>query len=194
MAELRKSVLLLAGIISIAVAILTLRRPRPVIEPLPEVSLGALVSHNGRLHQSNDAVPFVGFVTERYDGGPLKARSAISNGVLNGLSEGWYTNGALEVREHFQNGMSAGRREKWHPNGQKLSEVMVVNGKLNGVFRRWHDNGQLAEEIQMKAGHADGIAKAWYPSGFAKAEARLENGKLIEQKTWDDGQKREPLK
>jgi antitoxin component YwqK of YwqJK toxin-antitoxin module len=94
----------------------------------------------------------------------------------------------MQVREHFKNGVSDGLREKWHENGTRLSQAMIVEGKVTGTFQSWHDNGQLAEQINMKLGQADGTAWAYYPSGFLKAETKVHDGQVLDQKTWKDGE------
>ena len=87
---------------------------------------------------------FTGWVTEQYPTGLLKSRSSVTNGLLEGLSEGWHTNGVKQVEEHYRAGVSHGLRVKWDENGQVVSEATVVGGKIEGVFRRWHSNGVLA--------------------------------------------------
>jgi len=153
-----------------------------------EIRRPELVLRNGMLYQAGHTQPFSGTMVEFYPSGALKSRSAIVNGLLQGLSEGWHTNQQRAVSEHFRQGVSHGLRTKWYPSGAKMSEVMIVNGKLDGTFRRWHENGILAEEIEMRQGNADGLSRAFYASGFLKAQARLQNGKLIEQKFWKDGE------
>ncbi len=155
---------------------------------LPQLSRNELVLRDNRLYRTNDNSLFTGYMTEFYPEGPLKARTVVSNGVVDGLSEGWHTNGVLEVREHFTNGVSHGLREKWYASGKKLSEANIVAGKLNGPFRRWHENGRVAEEIEMKEGLPDGIAHSYFPSGFMQTEARLDHGKVVETKSWQDGE------
>jgi antitoxin component YwqK of YwqJK toxin-antitoxin module len=157
--------------------------------PALEVPSSNLVLLDGRLYRKSETnVPFTGLMVEKYSPQSLKSRSMISNGVLQGLSEGWHTNGQLQVRESFQKGVSHGLRTKWHENGAKLSEGMVVEGKLQGPFRRWHENGQLAEEMNLKEGAPDGLTRSYYPSGFVKAQARLKGGEVSEQKFWKDGE------
>jgi antitoxin component YwqK of YwqJK toxin-antitoxin module len=166
----------------------------PTDEPrtttLPEVQRSALTLRDGRLYRDGERAPFRGFMIESYVDGDLKSRSAVSNGMVNGVSEGWHTNGVMQLREHFVEGVAHGVREEWFESGKKQSESMIVNGKLHGLFRRWHENGQLAEEIEMKEGEPDGIARSYYPSGFLKTTARLENGKLINQTNWNDGEQK----
>jgi antitoxin component YwqK of YwqJK toxin-antitoxin module len=160
--------------------------------PLPEVERPALVLRDGTLYRQDETLPFAGFMFERHENGSLKSRSAVSNGKLNGVSDGWHTNGALQVREHFKDGVSHGSREKWHATGKKMSEAVIVGGKLHGPFQRWHENGRLAEQIKMKDGHPDGTAWAYYPSGFLKMEAHLQNGNVLGQKSWKDGEAQAP--
>ncbi len=155
---------------------------------LPEVAASELTLRDGRSYRQNETLPFTGIMTETYSNGSVKSRSVLSNGVLHGVSEGWYTNGTLQVREHFQKGISHGIRTKWFANGSKMSEAAVENGKIQGLFRRWHENGQLAEEIQMTNNVPDGISRAFYPSGALEAQARLEKGKVIDQRFWKEGE------
>ncbi len=179
---------LLAGVLLVLLtigAILYGRRPAPPAE----VSRAELHLVSGRLYQTDDdRSPFTGVMIERYESGALKSRSVISNGVLQGISEGWHTNGQMQVREHFTNGVSHGLRVRWHENGVKLSEAAVVGGKLQGSFRRWHDNGKMAEQMELKHDIPEGLAQSFYPSGFMKAQARLKNGQVTEQNFWKDGE------
>jgi antitoxin component YwqK of YwqJK toxin-antitoxin module len=155
-----------------------------------ELSRPELVLRAGRLYQAGQTEPFTGTMVESYSKGSLKSRSALSNGLLDGVSEGWHTNGQLAVREHFRMGVSHGLRTKWYVQSGKMSEAMIVQGKLHGTFRRWHENGALAEEVEMRNGNPDGSSQAFYASGFVKAQVRLQNGKVLEQQFWKDGEVR----
>lgn len=179
------------GSILVGVIFLTIRH-RPVIrEPFPEVHRKNLELRTGSWFAPEQTNGFTGLLFDTYDDGAMKSRSAVSNGLLQGLSEGWHTNGQQQVEEHFVAGTSHGLRTKWHPNGQMLSEVPVVEGKLHGTFRSWHENGERAEEVELKDGQPDGLSKAWFPSGFQKSQVTLRNGKVVEQKFWKDGEFKE---
>lgn len=163
--------------------------PKEVKAPLPEErSRSELEVREGRFYLAGDARPFTGLITDLYDGGELKSRSTVSNGLLEGLSEGWYTNGQRQVEEYFAGGVSHGRRTKWYPSGSKLSEAMIVNGQLDGIFQRWHENGQMSERVEMSEGRPNGLSLAYHPSGSLKARVRLEEGKVLEQQSWADGE------
>lgn len=158
--------------------------------PPREVSLQALVNKAGRVYLQGTTDPFTGVIVEHWANGGSKSRSTVSNGWLEGASEGWHTNGQRQVQERFHIGVSQGLRTKWFANGQKESEGMIVEGKHHGLFRRWNPDGSLAEEIEMNHGNPNGLSRAFYPSGFVKAEARLREGQVVERKFWKDGEQK----
>lgn len=181
------------AVVALGAAVLFLRshpRVAPAESPWPEVTRAALEQREGRWYERERTSAFTGWLVERDGEGRTLARSAISNGVPNGVSEGWYPNGQLQIREHFVAGVSHGQRERWHPSGQRQSEATIERGQVVGTFRRWHENGQLAEQIEMKAGQPDGVAMAYFPSGFVKAETVTEAGRIIRQSSWADGERR----
>jgi hypothetical protein len=163
-------------------------RPRENAAAWPSVARSELVMRAGRWCAVGGTNLFTGWMVERYPDGPLQSRSAIADGLLNGVCEGWYTNGQVKIQEHFKNSVSDGPREKWFPNGRLESHASIVNGAIEGTFRRWHDNGQLAEQIEMKNGQPDGVAWEFYPSGFIKAKTHSSNGKVLDRHLWSDGQ------
>jgi antitoxin component YwqK of YwqJK toxin-antitoxin module len=162
--------------------------PTPVAIGPAEIPLGRLTLKDGKLYRPSEKTPFTGFVIEYYPGHVIKSRAQVTDGKLHGLSEGWHTNGLLQVQEHFVQGVSHGERTKWHPNGKKQSTASIIDGKIDGTFRRWNEDGTIAEEIPMKNGQPHGTSQAFYPSGFLKAQAKLDNGAVIEQHTWKDGE------
>lgn len=157
--------------------------PTPLSVPLAWLSI-----HDGRLHRQGQSHPFTGVMAEHYPTGALKSRSELSNGLLQGVSEGWNTNRVLLVRERFLRGVSHGTREKWHANGKRLSISEIVHGKLHGTFQRWHEDGTLAEAIEMKDGVPHGTSRVYYPSGCLQIQALVENGVVVARTNWSDGQ------
>lgn len=150
--------------------------PRPSAPALPELTRQELTLTNGLNFRRGDTNPFTGFLTEHYPLGELRSRSAISNGLLHGLSQGWHTNGQLQIEEQFVNGVSHGMRTRWFADGVKESEAPIVHGVIEGVFRKWHPNGALAQEISMSNGVPHGLSRAFAPDGALKNEVRLSNG------------------
>ena len=69
-----------------------------------------------------------------------------------------------------------------------MSEATIKDGKIEGTFKRWHENGKISEEVEMRGGNPNGTSVAYYPSGSLKSRARLDDGKVIEQKFWKDGE------
>jgi len=158
----------------------------------PETSLvrerSQLLVREGKLCPTNSLIPFSGWMVEHYPDGAVQSRSLIQKGLLTGISQGFYTNGQIQVEEHFLAGISHGLRTKWYSDGKKMSEVMIAHGKLQGSFRRWHENGILAEDITLENGEPNGVSMSYFPSGYAKAEARHDRGKVVETKSWKDGE------
>lgn len=166
--------------------------PQAVIAPPLELSRTNLVIEAGRLRQTGSTSAFGGILIDRYSDGVLRSRSAVVDGLLHGLSEGWYTNAQLQVTEHFRGGVSHGERIKYYPDGTRQSVGTVVDGKLEGTFRRWHPNGQLAETVELRAGIPHGPAQSFYPSGYLKTQATLEAGKVTATRSWNDGEQPNP--
>jgi antitoxin component YwqK of YwqJK toxin-antitoxin module len=156
----------------------------------PVVSRTNLVFEGDRWRQPGSANLFSGVMVEHYPDGTLRSRAAVMNGLLNGLSEGWYTNAQNQVSEHFKDGISHGLRTKWYASGAKQSEADIVGGKPHGTFRKWHENGALSERVELIEGEPEGISLAWFPSGCLKARVVLKNGKPVEQEFWKDGEKK----
>jgi antitoxin component YwqK of YwqJK toxin-antitoxin module len=193
--QLRRRVLLwlfLASALSASV-ILWPHRKQDSQHALEEALPASLLLREGRWFHQGGVEPFTGILCDYYPNGTRKSRSVVSNGLLEGISEGWHTNGQRQLTEFYRAGVSHGIRTKWYETGQKLSEVTVVQGKLDGIFSRYYEDGRLAESITLKNGLPDGRSSSYYPSGFLKAEARLTEGKMIEQKFWKDGEHVQPL-
>jgi hypothetical protein len=157
-----------------------------------EVPRANLELRDSRLYRVGETIPFSGLMVDFYESGALKSRSAVTNGLLQGLSQGWHTNGQLQVTEHFQEGVSHGVRAKWYESGARKSEGLIVEGQFHGTWRRWHENGALAEQIESDHGNPHGTSLAYYPSGQIKARATFQNGKMVEQKFWKDQNPSEP--
>lgn len=159
----------------------------------PTASSPELVLQDGRLSRRDSGKVFTGWLVERYAEGSLRSKSFVSNGVLEGLSEGWHTNGVRQVREFFVGGKSEGIVTKWSADGLLLTQATAHEGRLNGRFQRWHSNGVLAEEMEMRDGVADGLARSWHPNGNPRAEVVLEQGKVVSRRYWEEDQRPLPL-
>lgn len=174
----------------LAVGAVVVGRPRkPVTLPIAERLVSELVRRDGGLADPATGLLFTGWLLDRYPDGALRSKSWLSNGVLQGLSEGWYTNGVQEIREHFVGGKSQGAVTRWREDGTLLSEGTAVDGRLEGTFRRWHPNGQLAEEATLRVGVPEGVSRAWHPDGSLRAEVQLERGTVVRQQFWKTGER-----
>ncbi|MFO1499281.1 MAG: hypothetical protein U1G07_12945 [Verrucomicrobiota bacterium] len=160
------------------------RQHRPALGGDVARTAAELVRRDGLLWDPILSRPYSGWLIERFPTKALRSRSAVVDGKLQGLSEGWHPNGQLQIREEFVAGQSDGLVTRWNEDGTKLSEGIARHGKLTGIFRRWHPNGQLAEELSLQAGQPEGTCRSWYADGRLKAEARLQNGRVLSQRFW----------
>ena len=190
-----KRIILLLTVLALAIlaAFWPKRATHFASEEPREVLRSELILRDVRLCRVGDSNAFSGLMIERYFDGALRSRSMIYEGLLHGLSEGWFTNGQLQVTEYFKHGVSHGLRTKWYPSGRKLSEANIVEGQFNGPFRKWHENGVLSERVEFTNSRPVGVSPAYFPSGFLKSRARLEATQVVEQNFWRDGESDERL-
>jgi len=183
-------VALLGSLILIVFAPERKRSPKVGTTPPPvaETERTNLVLEGGRLCLKDSSAPYTGLMLEHYADGAMRSRSAVSNGLLNGLSEGFYTNAQLQVTEHFKDGVSHGLRTKCYPDGARKSEAEIVDGELHGLFQQWHENGSPSERIEFAHGKPEGEALAFFPSGYLKSRVQMTNGQPAEQTFWKDGE------
>lgn len=158
---------------------------------LPHVSLSEVEQTDGVFRLLGQAEPFTGFVVENYPEGPIRSRVQVEEGLLHGLSEGWFADGVRQVQETFLSGVSNGQRVKWYASGSLKSKEEIIEGNLEGTFLEWHENGQLAKQIPLIEGVAHGVSRAWFSSGFLKARVTLEGGKVVTQQFFSDGDLKE---
>ena len=171
--------LLVSGFLVAAILILVLKPwPRELV-PAEQVSRKQLVLQQGRLMKTSQTNAFMGLMVELYPDGTLQSRSAVSNGLLHGVSEGWHTNGVLAVRETFREGRSHGLRTKWNIESRRVSEVDIREGRIDGFHREWHTNGQLAVEVAMASGLPSGQSRRWSPDGGLVGQWSLSNGVVV---------------
>lgn len=151
-----------------------------------------LETRAGLFYLPGATVPYSGWITDSFKEGGVKLRTAVAEGQLHGVSEGWQVNGGLELRESFHRGVAHGTRTTWHPNGKQRSEGQLVAGLQQGTYRQWHEDGTLAAEAEFKDGKAHGLSRAWHPSGCLKAEALMKDGVVVTRHFYPDGERREP--
>jgi antitoxin component YwqK of YwqJK toxin-antitoxin module len=165
-----------------------LRPVAPLAKEAPSELVSRLSNREGRLYALESAIPFTGWMVDYFPDSTLKSKSWVSNGLLEGVSEGWHTNGVMQIREHFVAGVSEGAVTKWYSDGGKQSEGTANRGKLEGAFVRWHSNGVKSEEVTLVDGKAEGVSRAWFPSGNLKAEVVIKSGEVISKNYWKDGE------
>ncbi|MFM7555815.1 MAG: toxin-antitoxin system YwqK family antitoxin, partial [Verrucomicrobiota bacterium] len=142
-----------------------------------------LILRDGRWMKTDETNAFTGLMVEFYPDGTLLSRSAVSNGVLHGVSEGWWTNAVLAVREVFVAGKSHGTRTKWNVMSHRIAETTISQGQIHGYHREWHTNGTLALEVTMSQGKPHGLSRKWSPDGSLAGQWTLSNGAVVAKVT-----------
>jgi antitoxin component YwqK of YwqJK toxin-antitoxin module len=177
---------LAGGVIAALMIVIGLRLgqgSRRVSEPLEQVGRERLVLREGRWMKTDKTNLFTGLMVDFYPDGTLQSRSAVSNGLLHGVSEGWWTNAVLAVRETFREGRSHGVRTKWDIEARRISETDIREGRIDGFHREWHTNGQLAVEAAMASGLPSGRSRRWSPDGALVGQWSLSNGVVVTSMT-----------
>ncbi len=161
--------------------------------PVIELDLSELLLEEGVLRErTKPDAPFNGLMVESFSPGHIRSRSVVSNGLLEGLSEGFYTNGVRQIEEHFQGGVSHGLRTKWHSNGQLMSKAAIVEGELHGLYESWDAAGNRETWIEMSQGKPHGLSVAFFPSGYLKSRVELDHGIVVSRQEWDETDRQEP--
>ena len=172
--------ILVSGFLAVAVLTVLLKPGSRESVPAEQVSRKQLVLQQGRLMKTSQTNAFTGLMVELYPDGTLQSRSAVSNGLLHGVSEGWHTNGVLAITEVFVSGTSHGTRTKWDAASNRIAETTISAGQIHGSHREWYTNGQPALEMSMVDGKAQGLARKWNPDASMAGQWVLSNGVVIQ--------------
>jgi len=171
--------ILFLALVAMVVGLRRWRTPGSVEAGVQTVGRDRLVLREGRWMKTDETNAFTGMMVEFYPDGTLLSRSAVSNGVLHGVSEGWWTNSVLAVRETFREGRSHGVRTKWDIEGRRIAEADIRDGQIDGFHREWHTNGQLAVEVSMAGGKPQGVSRKWNSEGALVGQWSLSNGVVV---------------
>ena len=167
-------------LVSLVVGLRRWQTPGLVESGVETVGRDRLVLREGRWMKTDETNAFTGMMVEFYPDGTMQSRSAVSNGLLHGLSEGWWTNAVLAVREMFREGRSHGLRTKWDEIGNRIAETDIRAGEIEGLHREWHTNGKPSLEVTMARGKAHGLARKWSLEGQLAGQWVLSNGAVIQ--------------
>ena len=172
--------ILFLALVSLVVGLRRWQTPGLVESGVETVGRDRLVLREGRWMKTDETNAFTGMMVEFYPDGTMQSRSAVSNGLLHGLSEGWWTNAVLAVREMFREGRSHGLRTKWDEIGNRIAETDIRAGEIEGLHREWHTNGKPSLEVTMARGKAHGLARKWSLEGQLAGQWVLSNGAVVQ--------------
>ena len=99
------------------------------------------------------------------------------NGVLDGISKGWYSNGQLMETRSYKNGQKNGSQIAYFENGQMKFEFIAENDRYEGELREWNSDGRLIHLATFENGQEAGAQKMWYDNGKVRANYVIIKGK-----------------
>ena len=155
----------------------------------------------------NDDQLFSGITYSKYENGELEFEKRYKNGQLNGLTKIYYENGQLNIREKiksgklikckywYESGKLKGKsgyfKEKefikhWHENGKRKAILKWKKRKIVRTSKAWDENGILAKKIIVNEKTGNGIFMLWHGNGKLKTEINIVNGKVTNEKCWDE--------
>ena len=86
----------------------------------------------------------------------LKCRISISDGLLNGLCEGFYENGQVAWRIHFEDGKVQGTVENWTERGRPLRGYKFTDPKYTDLLE-YFPNGSPLLQVSLSTTDIDKI-------------------------------------
>jgi len=95
---------------------------------LVEITSENFVIRQGVGYETDSETAFTGVVAYFHSDGQLFMRSALKDGIANGLTEGYYQN-TLLYRSNYKDGNRDGLTENYRENGQLDSEICYKNGQ-----------------------------------------------------------------
>ena len=94
------------------------------------------------------------------EGGGLKLKYHMNDGVLNGQITEYYQNGKVKNESSYTKGIQDNVYKVWYESGQQF-----VEGKINGENIQWYENGIIMNKYFRKDGKLEGEYKEWYENG-----------------------------
>jgi antitoxin component YwqK of YwqJK toxin-antitoxin module len=96
-------------------------------------------------------------VTKRFSNGRIRRVAEYRDGVLDGVTRGWYETGAPMYQYAYRDGVYEGRAIQWFPNGQKYTEQNYSKGYEAGLERMWNEDGTLRANYVARDGKHYGL-------------------------------------
>jgi antitoxin component YwqK of YwqJK toxin-antitoxin module len=96
-------------------------------------------------------------VTKRFANGQVRRVAEYHDGLLDGVTRGWYENGSPMYEYTYRDGVYEGRSIQWFANGQKFIEQTFSKGHEAGLQRMWNEDGTLRANYVARDGKHYGL-------------------------------------
>jgi antitoxin component YwqK of YwqJK toxin-antitoxin module len=100
----------------------------------------------------------------------LVAENVISNGLLDGLSQFYYSGGAKKEQRSYKAGKKDGLWINWNEQGMKTAEARFSDGKKDGYWYIWDEKGTKRYEMFYVNGEKKGKWFIWDENGKVTTE------------------------
>lgn len=143
-----------------------------------EDSTKHILSYQGKKKELVKEVSF-------YPNGNLKSEYNFSDSSLYGIFRIFNENGKPAKEGSYVNNIENGLFKYYDVNGVLTFEGYLNNGKKEGVWTTWYDEVQMQEQREYKNDVLHGKWTHWYIDGNLMKDEFYENGKKINEKSYD---------
>jgi len=117
----------------------------------------------------------------------IKERIAYKNGILNGLSEEYYSNGKLYKRKNYKNGIIDGLFEMWYENGKLSLLSSYKNLGYDGLCDKYYENGQLHSRKNYIDNKLNGLYEVWNVNSLPEEKKYYKNNIILWEELYING-------
>lgn len=154
------------------------------IFPKVEIPNEEVVANHPDITKSQSGViafkgtPFSGYLLKKYTNDSVFQRQGYLNGVLNGVTTGYYPSGQILYSRPYLDGEKHGEHIGYHQNGVREFQYYFVNGFSEGNHKKWYPDGSMLSDMNYRDGKEFGKQQVWRPDGKLRANYVVrENGR-----------------
>lgn len=151
----------------------------PVAATVPDLRME---SGDSSLHRARgilycDALPFSGYLVERYPGSVVRSVTPYVQGREEGTARGWYPDGTPMYEREFVGGKREGTHRGWWSDGRLRFEYNFRNDLHQGTAREWYESGARFSEFNYDCGQEQGAQRTWDEDGRVRANYVVKDGR-----------------
>lgn len=122
-----------------------------------EIDISQKQIRNGVVYTVNEAEPFTGKVTGKFENGKVKVSENFKDGKFDGEQIYYYDNGQIKEKINYKNGIAVGTYNAYHKNGEVAYTGNFLEGKKDGDWNRYTEDKKLILTEKYKNGKLEGV-------------------------------------